>query len=221
MQGWSTVWAHSDKILSGLGNTLMLFLISSIAAFALACFLAFLLEGRTNILRRALRGFFDIVRMTPFLIYLYILYYGLPELGIQFGAWTASFVALITYHACYFAEILRAARAALPQGQSESAKAHGFRPFGMYQHIMLPQMILKSGPLFGNQLIACLKDTAFVSIITVFELTAAANDVQATYFVPMPAFIVVIVLYWFISLGIEVLLRALSHYSRRRGLSYE
>ncbi|NTE68226.1 amino acid ABC transporter permease [Agrobacterium tumefaciens] len=221
MQGWSTVWAHSDRIAVGLGNTLLLFLLSAILAFALACGIAFLLEGKKNILRWSLRAFLDLVRMTPFLIYVYLLYYGLPELGIRFTAWTAGFAALITYHACYFAEILRAARAALPQGQAESAKAHGYGPFGMYRRILLPQMVLKSGPLFGNQLIACLKDTAFLSIITVFELTAAANDVQATYFVPMPAFITVIILYWFISLGIEGVLRALGSTAKTRGLSYE
>lgn len=221
MHGWSTVWAHSDRILAGLGNTLVLFLLSSAAAFAIACGLAFLLEGRQNFARRGLRELFDIVRMLPFLIYVYLLYYGLPELGIRFGAWTAGFVALISYHACYFAEILRAARISLPTGQAESAKAHGFGPFGMFRHILLPQMVLKSGPLFGNQLITCLKDTAFLSIITVFELTAAANDVQATYFVPMPAFIVVIALYWFVSLGIEAFPRSLGRYAKMRGLSHE
>lgn len=221
MQGWSTVWAHFDRIAVGLGNTLMLFLFSSVAAFILACGLAFLLEAKPNLLRRGLRGILDVVRTLPFLIYVYVLYYGLPELGIRFGSWTAGFAALISYHACYFAELLRAARIALPQGQAESAKAHGFTPFGMFHRILLPQMILKSGPLFGNQLICCLKDTAFLSIITVFELTAAANDVQATYFVPMPAFIVVIALYWLISLAAETLLRGLDRYAKTRGLSHD
>lgn len=221
MQAWLTVCSHADRILLGFGNTLLLFLLASAAAFVAACGLVYLLEGRENLVRRSLRAVLDLLRMSPFLIYVYLLYYGLPEVGIRFDAWTAGVVALISYHACYFAEILRAARIALPQGQAESARAHGYTPFGMYRRILLPQMVLRSGPLFGNQLICCLKDTAFLSIVTVFELTAAANDVQSVYFVPMPAFITAIALYWLVSLGIEACLRLLGRSAKTRGLSYE
>lgn len=221
MQAWLTIWSHADRILLGFGNTLLLFLLASVAAFVAACGLVYLLEGHQNLLRRSLRATLDLLRMSPFLIYVYLLYYGLPEVGIRFDAWTAGIVALVSYHACYFAEILRAARIALPQGQTESARSHGYTPFGMYRRILLPQMVLRSGPLFGNQLICCLKDTAFLSIVTVFELTAAANDVQSVYFVPMPAFITAIALYWLVSLGIEFCLRLLGRYAKTRGLSYE
>jgi polar amino acid transport system permease protein len=216
-----TVWSHADRIALGFASTLLLFLLASAVAFVVACGIAYLLEGHQNLLRRSLRATLDLVRMSPFLIYVYLLYYGLPELGVRFDAWTAGIVALITYHGSYFAEILRAARVALPQGQIESARAHGYAPFGMYRRILLPQMVLRSGPLFGNQLICCLKDTAFLSIITVFELTAAANDVQSTYFVPMPAFITAIALYWVVSLGLEACLRLLGRFAKTRGLSYE
>jgi len=221
MQSWLTVWSHADHILLGFANTLLLFLLASFLAFVTACCLVYLLEGYQNLPRRGLRALLDLLRMSPFLIYVYLLYYGLPEAGIRFDAWTAGIVALVSYHACYFAEILRAARAMLPQGQAESAQAHGYTPFGMYRRILLPQMILRSGPLFGNQLICCLKDTAFLSIVTVFELTAAANDVQSIYFIPMPAFITAIALYWIVSLGIETCLRLLGRLAKTRGLSYE
>lgn len=221
MDGWHLIWQHSGRIIAGFQNTLILFSVSAVAAFVLACGICYLLEGKQNIARKSIRGTMDFVRMLPFLFYVYVLYYGLPELGIRLDPWTAGFTALITYHACYFAEILRSTRVTLPQGQAESAKAHGFAPFGMYRRILLPQMVLKSGPLFGNQLVALLKETAFLSIITVYELTAAANDVQSTYFVPMPAFIVAIALYWMVSLGIEACLAGLNRYSRKRGMSYE
>ena len=221
MQAWMTVWSQADRIALGFASTLLLFLVASAVAFVLSCGIVYLLEGHQNPPRRLLRATLDLVRMSPFLIYVYLLYYGLPEVGVRFDAWTAGTVALITYHASYFAEILRAARAALPQGQVESARAHGYAPFGMYRRILLPQMVLRSGPLFGNQLICCLKDTAFLSIITVFELTAAANDVQSTYFVPMPAFVTAIALYWLVSLGIEACLRLLGRFAKIRGLSHE
>jgi len=220
MQSWLTVWAHADRILLGFGSTLTLFLLAAIVAFLLACVLVYGLEGRMNWPRRALRAMLDTLRMTPFLIYVYLLYYGLPAFGILLDAWGVGIAALASYHACYFAEILRGARAALPQGQMEAARAHGYGAWGMYWRILLPQMVLKSGPLFGNQMIGCLKDTAFLSIVTVFELTAAANDVQAVYFVPMPAFITAIALYWLLSLGVEALVRWVGRYAQSRGLSH-
>ncbi|MNG12139.1 Arginine ABC transporter permease protein ArtQ [compost metagenome] len=135
--------------------------------------------------------------------------------------WSAGFIALITYHGAYFAEILRAARTSLPSGQAEAACAHGFINSKMYWRILLPQMVMRSGPLFGNQLVCLLKDTAFLSIITLMDLTAAASAVQAKYFVPLPPFIFVIVLYWSITLCVEALLRRLGRRAQKRGLVNE
>jgi len=220
MQQWLTVWAHADRILLGFASTLALFALGAALALLLACAIAFGLEGRANRARRSLRAALDALRMTPFLVYMYLLYFGLPEVGIRLGAWGVGIVALASYHACYFAEILRGARASLPQGQVEAACAHGLRTWGMYRRILLPQMLLQSAPLLGNQMVGCLKDTAFLSIVTVFELTAAANDVQAVYFVPMPAFITAIALYWLLSLGVQALVHVVERRARIKGLSH-
>lgn len=220
-QDWLTVWLNIDRIALGFGTTALFFLVGSVTAFIGGCIFDYLMEGKPNFFKRSLRASLDVLRTLPFLIVLYLMYYGLPQLGIRLNAWTAGIITLSIYHSSYFAEVLRGARVALPQGQVESAKAHGFTSFKMYYRILLPQMILKSGPVFGNLLVGCLKDTAFLSIITIFELTAAANDLQQVYFIPMQAFIVVIGLYWCISLIIEALLRSLERTANQRGLSYE
>jgi len=218
---WLTVWLNIDRVMLGFGVTILFFSVATVTAFTGGCVFVYLMDGKQNILKRSLRSALDVLRTLPFLIVLYLLYYGLPQIGIRMTSWTAGMIALSVYHASYYAEILRGARVALPQGQMESAKAHGFTPFQMYYRILLPQMVLRSGPLFGNLLVGCLKDTAFLSIITIYELTAAANALQAVYFIPMPAFIIVIFLYWIISLILERLLRLMGRYSKHRGLSYE
>ena len=220
-QDWLIVWENIDRVALGFGTTVLFFIIGTITAFIGGCIMVYLMEGKPNFLKATLRSTLDILRTLPFLIVLYLLYYGLPQLGIRMSAWTAGLIALGAYHAAYYAEILRGARAALPQGQVDSAKAHGFTPLRMYYRILLPQMVLRSGPLFGNQLVGCLKDTAFLSIITIYELTAAANDLQQVYFIPMPAFLVVILLYWSVSLVIEKFLRSMGLFAKLRGLSYE
>ncbi|WP_462401527.1 amino acid ABC transporter permease [Pseudomonas sp. Marseille-QA0332] len=221
MNGFQMIWDNLEIFTQGLQNTLVLFLLSAVAAFVLACFIAYLLEGHDNYLRRGIRQSLDVMRMLPFLIFLYLLYYGLPNLGLRLDVWKAGFIALITYHAAYFAEILRAARASLPAGQAEAACAHGFVNSVMYWRILLPQMVMRSGPLFGNQMVCLLKDTAFLSIITLTDLTAAASAVQAQYFVPLPPFIFVIALYWVVTLIVEAILRRLSKYAQARGLVHE
>ncbi|HSX70414.1 MAG TPA: amino acid ABC transporter permease, partial [Pseudomonas sp.] len=87
----------------------------------------------------------------------------------------------------------------------------------LYWRIVLPQLVIRTRPLLGNQLIIALKDTAFLTIITVQELTAAANSVQATYFIPTQAFIVVIMLYWAISICLELALRKAGAFGAKRG----
>lgn len=221
MNGFHILWDNSGVFAEGLVNTLILFSVSAVFAFLLACFLAFLLEGHENKPRRLLRWVMDVMRMLPFLIYLYLLYYGLPDLGVRLDVWAAGLIALITYHGAYFAEILRGARASLPAGQAEASYAHGFVNSKMYWRIMLPQMVLCSGPLFGNQLICLIKDTAFLSIITLTELTAAANAVQAKYFIPLPPFVLVIALYWAVTLFVESMLVLLGRLAKKRGLVHE
>ena len=73
----------------------------------------------------------------------------------------------------------------MPVGYIEAALAHGFRHHVIFLRILLPNVVMNTLPLIGNQLIICLKDTAFLSIITVREITAAANSVQSTYFIPL------------------------------------
>lgn len=221
MNGLKMLWDNLDVFAAGLQNTLILFCVSSVFSFMLACFIAFLLEGRDNFPGKLIRWALDLMRMLPFLIFLYLLYYGLPNFGIRLNVWSAGFIALIIYHGAYFAEILRAARTSLPSGQAEAAYAHGFVNSKMYWRILLPQMVMRSGPLFGNQLVCLLKDTAFLSIITLMDLTAAASAVQAKYFVPLPPFIFVIALYWSITLIVEALLRRLGRRAQKRGLVHE
>lgn len=205
-------------IVRGFENTLILFGVSSVAAFLLSCAIVLVIQTHQGTLGRVFRTLVDGMRVLPFLMYAYILYYGLPSLGVRFDAWTAGFIALITYHAAYFAEIMRGAWATLSKGQAEAARAVGFRNIAMYRRIILPQLVLRSAPVLGNQLIICLKDTAFLMIITVRELTAAASAVQSQYFIPFEAFIVAIGLYWLTSLTIEALVARIGLVAEIRGL---
>src|SRR3989337_3718746 len=134
-------------ILDGFKSTLLLFGISAMAAFLLSSLIVLMIRTGRGPFGRAVRSVVDGMRMLPFLIYAYLLYYGLPSLGVRFDAWTAGFIALITYHAAYFAEILRGTWATLSAGQAEAARAHGVTSFLLYRRIILPPLVLRGAPV--------------------------------------------------------------------------
>lgn len=219
MTEWSILWEARETFISGLWSTVVLFVLSTLCAFVLGCLAVYRLEegGRVATLIRLLM---NLMRTLPFLILAYLLYYGLPQLGVRLDAWTAGLIALIVYHAAYYAEILRGSRLVLPEGYVEAAKAHGFTPGWLFWRIILPQLVIKTRPLLGNQLVIALKDTAFLTIITVQELTAAANSAQSTYFIPTQAFVLVIALYWLISICLELALKWAGRFGAKRGFDY-
>jgi len=218
MSDWEIVISEWPRFANGFATTLTLFLLSTLGAFILGVIFVNLLHGRNRAARGAVTYYIDGMRMLPFLIFVYLLYYGLPSLGIKMTAWTAGLLGLILYHSAYVAEILRGAWAQLPKGQIDAARAQGYHGLHLFRRIILPQLVLSSAPILGNQLIYMLKDTAFLMIITVQELTYAASSVQSMYFVPLQPFIIAVALYWAMSLAIEGLVAVVDRFAKERGL---
>ena len=221
MQNWTILWEQRDQFINGFATTMSLFALSGVAAFLIGVIALFLLEDKQSIVRKILLLVIDIMRTLPFLIYAYLLYYGLPVFDITLSAWSAGLLALITYHGAYFAEIFRGIRETIPRGQVEAALSHGFSKNKMMGLLILPQVLLRSSALLANQFVYLLKDTAFLTIITLRELTGAASAIQATYFIPIEPFVVAIALYWLVSIAIDQLMKLLNKSAVTRGLSYE
>jgi len=218
MTDWEIVLSQWPRFANGFATTLTLFVLSTIGAFILGVVLVNAMYGRRKVWRGIAGAYVDGMRMLPFLIFVYLLYYGLPSVGIRMSAWTAGLLGLSIYHAAYVAEILRGAWAQLPAGQTEAAKAQGYHGLGLFRRIILPQLVLNSAPILGNQLIYMLKDTAFLMIITVQELTSAASSVQSMYFIPLEPFIIAIALYWITTLVIEGVVYLVQRFATERGL---
>ncbi|MFU2131994.1 ABC transporter permease subunit [Gallibacterium anatis] len=221
MQTWTILWQQRQQFIDSFLTTIDLFLISAVVAFLLGILALFLLEDKQSVCRKVVLLVIDTMRTLPFLIYAYLLYYGLPAFGVTLDAWTAGLIALITYHGAYFAEIFRGLRDTLPPGQIEAALSHGFSRNKMMLLLVLPQLLLRSSALLANQLVYLLKDTAFLTIITLKELTGVAAAIQATYFIPIEAFVVAIALYWLVSFGIDQIMKLVKKAAVTRGLSYE
>jgi polar amino acid transport system permease protein len=194
--GFAVVWEHFDRLINGLINTLILSVLSAIVALILGSLVAILLMSSNRAVAFCVQGMVDLMRCVPFLMLIYLVYYGLPHFGLNFDNWTSGLGALALYNTAYMAEILRGIWRHLPKETIEAATAFGFAGSRLYTRIVFPQVFLAAGPMVGNQLIQIIKDTAFLTIIAVPELTQAASAIQAQYFVPFAAFIAAIFLYW-------------------------
>lgn len=203
IRDFGITWAHRDQIVHGLVNTVWLSLSAAALAFVLGCLLAIVLMSRARPFAVAGRFFVDAMRCVPFLLFAYLVYYGLPSFGVRFTNYSAGLVALTLYNTAYMAELLRAAWVGLSRETIEAGHAFGFVGFNLFRRIVLPPVVFAAIPMIGNQLIQIIKDSAFLTIITVPELTHAASSIQATYFVPFAAFVTAVLLYWLLCMIVE------------------
>jgi polar amino acid transport system permease protein len=202
---FAIVWGARDLLIDGFLTTLWLSALSAAASLVLGAALAAALMSRNRAFAGISGILVDAMRCVPFLLFAYIVYYGLPSIGLQFSNWTSGLFALIVYNTAYMAELLRGAWRALPKETIEAGHAYGFHGFRLIRRIILPPVLFAAIPMLGNQVIQIIKDSAFLTIIAVEELTHAATVIQATYFLPFAAFISALLLYWVLCAGVEQL----------------
>jgi polar amino acid transport system permease protein len=200
---FSIVWSERTLLLSGLANTAILSTLAAVAALMLGFVMTPAVMSKHRIISGAARLFVDGMRCVPFLLFAYIVYYGLPSLGLRLDNWSSGLAALTIYNAAYMAEILRGAWVTQPREPIEAGIAFGFSELRLFRRIILPPLLLAAGPVIGNQVIQIIKDSAFLTIIALPELTHAASSIQSRHYVPFAAFITAVLLYWGLCLVIE------------------
>ena len=211
-----TVWQHYPSILEGFVNTLVFILIAGSVSLLLGILLTPLLMSNRVFIGRSASFYCECMRCTPFLLLVYLIYFGLPSGGIQLSNWVSGIVALIIYNTAYMAIILKGAWKDLPHDTIEAGRAFGFHGFGLLRRIIMPPVLLRATPMIGNQMIQIVKDSAFLGIIAVTELTAAINAIQSTYFIPFASFLSAVLMYWVICLAIELLTNLFTRYAEVR-----
>jgi polar amino acid transport system substrate-binding protein len=146
----------------------------SVTAFAIAMplgmFLAAVRVGGGRVARGAATAYVEVLRGTPVLLQLYVLYFGLAPV-LKLGPLTAATLGLGLNYAAYEAEVYRGALTAVPRGQTEAAAALGFGPWQTLRYVTLPQAMRTALPAVTNDFVSLLKDSSLVSVLTVVELT--------------------------------------------------
>lgn len=208
---WDVVAEYflSPQVLKGLGNTLLLTLLSMIGAIVLGVVLAIMRVSRSRVLRWFSAAYIWLFRGTPLLVQLIIFFnisalypeiaLSVPGLGTLLGPininvimtpFIVAVLALATNEAAYMAEIVRGGLVSVSPGQAEAAKALGMSPVTVFFRVVLPQAMRFIVPPTGNQVISMLKSTSLVSVIAYTDLLYSVQAIYARTFETIPLLLV-------------------------------
>ena len=194
-------------MLTGAGYTLVFAMAAMIGGLAIGFPVALLRMAKHPWLRWPAALYVSLMRGTPLLVQIFVIYYGLPGVGIEFTPVTAGILALSLNSGAYLSESLRGAITSISPGQWRASFSLGLGHWQTLGHIILPQALRVAVPSMSNSLISLIKDTSLVSVITVTELMLTTREVIATTFQPLPLYLAAAAVYWCMSLAFEALQR--------------
>lgn len=184
------------EIYSAFGITLLMWIVGVIGAAILGFVVAVGRRYGPRWLELSLWACVEVIRGTPFLIQLFLLYYGGPFIGLRLEPYEAGFLGTAIYGAAYFSEIIRAGLEAVPRGHVEAATVLGLTRTQTIARILVPEMTLLILPSTINMMIVLLKETAVLSIITVPELTLVVTAIGSAHFAFVEALLLLALIYW-------------------------
>ncbi|UXU91605.1 amino acid ABC transporter permease [Burkholderia sp. S-53] len=161
--------------------------------------IAILRIGSNRLAAGLAQGYVSLMRGTPLLVQMFVVYYGLPDLGITLDPTTAGIFTLTLNAGAYLSESMRGAILGIGRGQWAAAHSLGLTHVQTLRHIVCPQALRLAVPSLGNTLISLIKDTSLVSVITVTELLRSTQEVIAATFQPLPLYLAAAAIYWVLS----------------------
>lgn len=204
---WDWLPQYQGQLVAGVGRTLLLLFSSAIVGMVFALMLGLVQVTGPRPLAWLASGFCGIIRGTPLLLQLWLIYYGLgsifaqyPEIRSSFlwpylrQAWPYGFLALTISFAAYEGEVMRGAFKGVPRGELEAAKAYGMGRWTTFRRIWLPRALHRALPTLNGETVLQLKATPLVATITVMDVYGVINKVRsATYLVYEPLLLLALI----------------------------
>ena len=176
---WNILVDSFPKLLRyGVEVTIPLTILSFLLALVVAVIVALIQYANVKVLRQLCRFYIWIIRGTPLLVQLYLVFYGLPSVGIVIDAFPAAVLVLGFNEAAYMAETMRGALESVSRGQMEAGYCVGMNYVQIMMHVVLPQAFRTAFPALGNSMIARLKETSMAATITVMEMFRQAQVIN-------------------------------------------
>ncbi len=200
------VFADFPELLSGAALTLTLSLAAMAIGLLVGTLGALALDSGGRVLRAVVRIYVEAIRNTPFLVQLFLVFFGLPKLGIGLDGNQAALLAMSLNLGAYATEIIRAGVDSVGHGQIEAARALGLKPLQIFRRIVLFQALRNVYPPLCSQFILIMLASAIVSAVAAEELSGVANNIQSRTFRSFEIYIVVTGMYLAMTLSVQALL---------------
>lgn len=201
---WGLAASSLLPMISGaVRGTIPLALVSFAGGMVIAVAVALMRLSRRRVVSWLARAYVSVVRGTPLLVQLFVIFYGLPSIGLLIDPWPSAVIAFSINVGGYAAEIVRAAILSVPRGQWEAAYVVGMSHRTALVRVILPQAARVSVPPLSNTFISLVKDTSLASLILVTELFREAQQIAAFSQEFMALYVQAAALYWVICLALS------------------
>lgn len=210
---------YNDVFLAGIKITIILSLLACFFGLLLGILLAFMKISGVRVLQALAAVYVEVIRGTPVLVQISLVFFGLPFLGIHFPniqIWGVDFerlsagvLALILNSGAYQCEIVRSGIQSVHKGQMEGALSLGFSKWEAMVRIIIPQAMRNILPVIGNEFVTLIKESSQVSVIGMADLMYTATTIQGISFQPFPPLVIVAAYYFIMTFTMSSLLRGL------------
>lgn len=201
--------------IDGTSITLFLSFFGAGLGIILGVLLALMKLSKNMLLKAFSSSYIELVRGTPLLVQLYIIYYGLPKLlGVDFGDITLGIIAISLNSAAYVGEIIRAGLLSIDKGQMEAARSLGMSHKMAMLYIIIPQAFKNILPALGNEVIVLIKESSIVSVVGIHDLMYNADTIRGNTYLPFEPLIIAAAIYFTITFILSKLLGLLERRMR-------
>lgn len=209
-----------EKILQGFGITLLVGLSSSLLGFLVAVPFGIALNKNIKYFHVVLRCWNDFIRATPLLIQLFFVYFGAPQIGIVLSPLQAAIITLTVNASAYMAEVIRSGLMAVDDGQNLAGVALGLTKFHVFRFIIWPQAFRVALPSLMNAIVALIKDTSLIAVISVAEVIREAQSIISVTYNPIKYYFIVGLLFFIISFPLMKLSGRVEKIIQAKGFSH-
>jgi polar amino acid transport system permease protein len=197
---FTAIFARWDMLADGAWLTAQLAACSVVLGFLIGTLCAIGRRSSVTPIAKACGFYVEAIRNTPFLVQIFIVYFGISSLGLSLSAFTVAIIALTINVGAYTAEIMRAGFDSIPKGQWEAAECLGLSKLKSYWHVALRPAVERVYPSLTSQFILLMLASSVTSQISAEELTAAANFIQSETYRPFETYVVIALIYLALSL---------------------
>ncbi len=199
------------ELIDGLLVTLKISLLSLLATLLIGLSTALLRLSQSIVGRLLSRAYVELIRNTPLLVQIYLLYFVFgPVIGLD--RFSTAVLALALFQGAYTAEIFRAGLNSIPLGQSEAAKSLGLPTYFTYKDVILPQVLQRTLPALTNEVVSLIKNSSIVSVMAIFDLTTEGRNIVAETAMPFEIWFTVAAIYLLLTLSLSAFSAWLEHH---------